>query len=215
MTTEACSYSPNIYWAPTVCQTLVWVMRLLHWSKHREMPALYNLHSSAARSSAARIWIQEVWLLGCKGIIAMSRCHEMLPLLETSENLIGHKYSSVKQLGDVCILWFIFRGCWDWALLDWNSASRALHWKERLALQLAQLGSSSGSAIYYTYAWASCWAPLSLNFLVCKRKIIIRPNLLCFVELFKWDIINKILWKCLVLYKVNYFYYFLLMGPQT
>lgn len=117
MTTEACSSSPNIYWAPTICQTLVWVRRLLHWSKHREVPALCNLYSRAARSSTARIWIQEVWLLGCKGIIPMSRCHEMLPLLETSENLIDQKYLSVKQPG-MFTFWFILQGCWGGVLLD-------------------------------------------------------------------------------------------------
>lgn len=30
-------------------------------------------------------------------MIAMSRCHEMLPLLETSENLVDHRYLSVKH----------------------------------------------------------------------------------------------------------------------
>lgn len=119
----------------------------------------------------------------------------MQPLLETSENLINHKYLNVQQLGDICILRFMYPECWDWALCDWNGTSRAWNWKQLLASESAQLGSSSGSAIHYPCALGRLLNLCEPQFLVCKRRMIIRPTIPCFGELFKWGIINELFCK--------------------
>lgn len=130
MTTEAIFYFLNIYWAPKMCQTLVWMLGLLHWSKHIKMSAFSRLRSSVSRKHYSSIWIQEFWLLGYKVVIVISRCHEMQSLLDINQNLMNYKQLNVKQLGDICVFWLLPECC-DWVInLVWYSMSWARNWKE-------------------------------------------------------------------------------------
>lgn len=134
-----------------MCQMLVWMLGLLHWSKHIKMSAFSRLRSSVSRKHYSSIWIQEFWLLGYKVVIVISRCHEMQSLLDINQNLMNYKQLNVKQLGDICVFWLLPECC-DWVInLVWYSMSWARNWKE-VGLELEQLGSSTGSAIYCTYA---------------------------------------------------------------